>query len=55
MAKSESMKTMAKTIDYIYETSKKMIIKSWIHHENIRKYDSMDFTPPPFKTRFQRL
>jgi hypothetical protein len=29
--------------------SKTPFIKTWINDENIRKYDSMVFTPPPLK------
>ena len=29
--------------------SKTSFIKTWINDENIRKYDSMVFTPPPLK------
>jgi hypothetical protein len=46
----QDMKTIAKTEFNGKETVQKTsFIKTWINDENIRKYDSMVFTPPPLQ------
>ena len=46
----QDMKTMVKhEVNGKEVISKTSFIKTWINDENIRKYDSMVFTPPPLK------
>ncbi len=46
----QDMKTVVKNeVNGKEVISKTSFIKTWINDENIRKYDSMVFTPPPLK------